>query len=195
MKTMIIINGPIGIGKTWLAEKICPLLEGNRRILGLQPMVWLELQPLHRWTGSYAEFKSHIFEDGRTGREIMIEYIESRREIDTHYWDRRYIESPLFKETDIIINDSFRKFEEQEFYNERTNLITIVIAPPEYTIGAMYHGDSGICLAPWGGFRVRNSDMALAKFKDFWRQRSESNANANSHHAVPTLDDGAFQLG
>lgn len=195
MKTMIIVTGPIGIGKTWLADKICTMLEGNRKVIGLQPMVWLELQPKMNWHEDYAKFKNHVFEDGRTGREHMIEYIETRRKKDVHYWDRRFIESPLFKNTDIVINDSFRKFEEQQFYLERTNLITIVIAPTRYSIGCMYEGDSGICLPPWGGFRAIDSDTALMRFKDFWRQKTNANSQYTAEGIGGTVTNGSTNVG
>lgn len=188
MKTMIGLNGPPGIGKTWLGLQLLRVIDGNRRILGLRELIWMEFQPIIHWTGDYADFKSHVFEDGESGRQKMIDFADGKRAIDIHYWDRQYIESAIFRDTDIIIHDSMRKREEQAWFKEHTNLITIVMSPTHYSVGCLYHGDNGICLPPWGGFRVQNSDQALAKFKDFWRQRSESNANANSPIEFPAQD-------
>ena len=142
----------------------------------------MEVQPRFNWTGTYAEFKEHLFEDGFTGREHMIDYADGKRAGDRDYWNRQLIESHVFRDTDIVLHDSMRKWDEQEFFGKHiSDFITIVISPTRYSIGCLYDGDNGVCLPATGGFRAIDSNQAFERFKEFWQAK---NANANSHIAA-----------
>lgn len=183
--TVVALNGPPGIGKSWLAARIAGIIEGNRKIIGLKDLIWQEFNMHEQWAGSYAAYKSHVFHDGTTGRERIINYAEGKRRVDLHYWDRQYTSSALYMNTEIVINDSLRKLEEQNWlFTHAKELITIVMCPTRYSIGCMYEGDSGVCLPPRGGFRTTDSDKALVMFKAFWAARQSVSNDIDSSNGI-----------
>lgn len=168
---VIALNGPPGIGKTWLGDKLVPLLlQAKHGIVlarfGLRDLIWAEVAPMFNWNlDGYNDFKRHIFHDNVSGRDTLIQHAESKRAVDTHYWDRKYTESELYRNSDVVVNDSLRKPEEHDWLTRNSShLITIVMAPTHCSIGQMFDGDSGICLHPRGGFRCHDSNTALSAF-------------------------------
>lgn len=167
----IVINGPPGIGKSWLAGKLLPLLteEYSGAMVtrfALREIIWGQVAEQMMWAPEdYEGFKQTIHPDGRTGRQILIDEAESKREVDTHYWDRQYTQAERYWGSSIVINDSMRKPEEHDWLTHYSaHIITIVMAPTHYSIGSQYDGDSGICLHPRGGFRCHDSNSALSAF-------------------------------
>ncbi len=172
---LIGINGPPGIGKSWLAKKLLTIVPAwtnpfSVKILGLRAIIWEEFKLTIRaeWdieSGDYEAMKSHIFADGMTGREKMIQHAEMRRAQDIHYWDRIFLEQMEADPPTILIHDSMRMVEEQNFFLTHFKyMMVIVISPTRYSIGMQYDGDSGKCLPPTLGFRATSSDHALQLF-------------------------------
>lgn len=160
------VNGPIGIGKSWFTMNAVRLFQGRVRQLCPRDFIWDETKRKYKWEGSLEEFKQHRFEDGSNGRDAIIEWAEHRRRQDRHYWLKAFVESPLFQQSDVIFNDSIAFPEEhEELIRLVPNLITIVIAPSQYSIGSFYDDNYRVCVRPYNGFRVANSSMALETLK------------------------------
>ena len=128
--------------------------------------IWDEVQREFKWQSTYETFKAHVFADGTNGRDAMIEWAEYRRSQNRHYWLHAMVESPLFSQSELVINDSIAFPEEHdELLRLIPDFITIVIAPTRYSIGSFYDDNYRQCVAPIGGFRAINSDVALESFK------------------------------
>jgi hypothetical protein len=170
---VIAINGPIGIGKTWLGIQIAPLIAA---VTGDWPSFMRFADPLQResmrdadWYGHYDDFKVHVFPDGLTGRQKMIKRATEAREIDPLHWCKAMAAMyPAWHyENQVVINDTLGFANEQEWLHHNTRLtITIVIAPASISIGQQFEGDSRFCLSPEPhGFRAYDSNRALEAFK------------------------------
>lgn len=169
-KILIGINGPPGIGKSWLGNQITSFLlkrfpSATIAQFAIRDVIWAEFKEQHGFYGDYETFKSTAF-NGFTGRQRLIDFTEGKRAEDLHYFDRKYIADPRFESSDIVIHDSLRKPEEQDWFLSKVpNFMTIVIAPILQFTWSQYEGDSGICLPPHGGFRASDSSAALKEFK------------------------------
>ena len=172
---LIGLNGPPGIGKSWLAKKLLLAVPAwtnpfNIKIFGLRSVIWEEFKETIRdeWdvdSDNYEAMKSHIFANGMTGREKMIQHAEMRRAQDIHYWDQRFVAQIEADPPTVLIHDSLRMVEEQNFFLRHfKHVMVIVMAPTRYSIGMQYDGDSGKCLPPTQGFRATSSDHAFQLF-------------------------------
>lgn len=191
MPTIIALNGPPKIGKGWLSFQITNYFRldpiGKKsdvqvRIMSFAEPLRQEVLRRERWQGTYDEFKEHVFSDGLTGREKLIELGTTKRAEDIHYWSRQLTESHLFRSSQLVIIDDLGFRDELDWLAASTSdLITIVMAPSQYSIGCRYHNDSRECVAPRGGFRTTDSSRALELFKEFWSNRQ---ANADSQTPI-----------
>lgn len=170
MKPLVIaLNGPPKIGKGWLADKLTHgLLPFRSRVMSLAEPLREEILRRFKWENnpeSYAKFKEHVFPDGLTGREHLIAHGNGMRERDIHYWSRQITQNPKFNDAPIIVIDDLGFRDEQDWLDDHAErLMTIVIAPSQYSIGCLYHDDSRICLNPRGGYRAITSSEALRIF-------------------------------
>lgn len=166
MTWLIALNGPNGIGKSWFCQQSAKLFQGRVRIFSARDFIWDEVQSKYKWPGTYEEFKAHTFDDGTIGRELMIRHAEYRRKQDINYWVTQYCLCPKFVESDIILNDSLKGLDEQDgFFLYVKTFISIVIAPSQYSIGALYDDNYRSCVSPVNGFRAINSNIALESLK------------------------------
>lgn len=166
MTWLIGISGPLRIGKSWFCQQALPLFKDRVRILSVSDFIWEEVQFRVKWDGTYEEFKWHTFDDGITGRDILIEHAEMRRRKDPYYWQKLLCSSPKFLESDVVFCESVANPVEQDgFLIAAKKFITIVIAPSQYSIGALYDDHYRVCLSPLNGFRVVNSGLALESLK------------------------------
>lgn len=177
------INGPPQIGKGWLAAKITQLLPFNSRIMSITETMREEAMTRDKWVGTYEEFKKHVFADGQNGRERMIQLGNAKRAMNINYFTQKLTESPKFNDpsTPIIVVDDLGFFHEPAWLNQHCcAMMLIVIAPPEYCVGALYNGDSRVCLNHHNGIRAPNSSAALEKFKKRLANASDYESTVNS---------------
>lgn len=162
------INGPPQIGKGWLAGQLSKILPYNSRIMSLAEPLREEAMKRDRWTGLYEDFKKHVFLDGQTGRDRMIQLGAARRAVDINYWSKRLVTNPKYRDEGmpIILIDDLGFPDEQIFLETHCEImLTIVIAPFEICTGSIYMGDSRVCLNHYDGIRASCSGAALEKFK------------------------------
>lgn len=167
---VIALNGPPKIGKGWLAEKLTHLLPFHSRIMSIKAELEKETMTHDRWTGTYADYKAHVFADGLTGREHMFDLAAKRRAGDINYYTRALTESRLFSDPSapiIILDDLGFPFERHWLSDHVERLLTVVIAPTRYSPGCIWEDDIRVCLHQQeGGIRALNSDTALRIFKE-----------------------------
>lgn len=177
MPIMIGVNGPAGIGKSWLCHQILKLLPfPGVRMVSARDSIWEEVRMEYRWRDSYQAFKDHIFPDGFSGREKMIQWAEFRRSQNRHYWLDQMVEAPTTLAASIVLNDSVAFPEEHDRFLELIpDFITIVIAPSHFRPGDLYNDNYRRCVFPLGGFRATDSSQALDIFK-----KNLKNATADS---------------
>jgi len=170
MKPLVIaLNGPPQVGKGWFADKLTHgLLPFRSRVMSLAEPLREEVLRKFGWENnpdSYGKFKKHVFPDGLTGREHLINHGNRMRAIDINYWSRQLTQNPKFSDAPIIVVDDMGFPDEQTWINDHAErLMTIVIAPSEYSIGCIFMNDSRICLNPRGGYRTTTSNEALRIF-------------------------------
>jgi len=185
---VIALNGPPKIGKGWLAEKLTHLLPFHSRIMSLAEPIKIEAMTRDRWSGSYAEYKEHIFADGTSGRDHLIQLGEKQRTYDINHWNRQVTENPKFADPDapiIIIDDIGFPAERVWLSDQAERIMTIVMSPTRYSPGCIWEGDSRVCLHQHeGGIRALNSDSALRIFKD---RLTDAESYVSTHTAQRTI--------
>ena len=167
---VIALNGPAKIGKGWLAEKLTHLLPFHSRIMSIKSELEQESMRVDRWTGTYGEYKEHVFNDGLTGRQHMFELAHKRRALDINHYTRTLTESRLFADPDapiIIIDDLGFPHERSWLADYSERILTIVMAPTHYSPGCIFKDDIRVCLHQHeGGIRAIDSNTALRIFKE-----------------------------
>lgn len=170
MKPLVIaLNGPPQVGKGWLADKLTHgLLPFRSRVMSFAEPLREEVLRRFGWENnpeSYGKFKKHVFPDGLTGREHLIAHGDEKRAKDVHYWSRQLTQNPKFSDAPIVVIDDMGFEHEQVWlYDHAERLMTIVIAPSQYSIGCFYLNDCRVCLKPLGGYRTTTSNEALRIF-------------------------------
>lgn len=172
---VIALNGPPGIGKSWLTRMIVPLIPHNCQVLHFASPIREYIMASHGLENTdenYARFKEMRFwnDDSRqemTGREEMIYWAEKKKAEDLLYWCKELGKHPFMNRDDtvIILDDLGFEYEQQWLQSNSSRLMTIVMAPSQYSINARWEGDSRFCLSPINGYRATDSNRALEIFK------------------------------
>lgn len=116
MKQIIIgLNGPIGIGKTWLTKQCLEYYGKNHcDVIRSTEVVRKHLESQYGVTErTYKEFrdskhdiKDEYAEPGMTGREIIINFIETQRAEDPHFISKLMCESLRWSTQELVLMDN-----------------------------------------------------------------------------------------
>lgn len=108
---LILVNGAMGVGKTWLAKELARERPGIRAVSLTDSMkrVMSAMTGLNLFEEKvYADFKNQIFENGLRGRDWQIQVSESAKEYDPLVWVKRFMDIVKERTNErLVICDSF----------------------------------------------------------------------------------------
>lgn len=147
-RLVIGVNGPPGIGKTWLCLRLSEIFRDRSNICHITDPIRAKAMADSNWDlsmGTYIDFKNHVFEDGTTGRDRMIRLgTQMRERHGSSYWNDILVNSVIFSHSEIVLIDDIGFQDEVHYFDNRYPYIQIVISPPEYTIGEHFLLNDGI---------------------------------------------------
>lgn len=150
---LITINGPLGSGKSWVADRIPGLVRNYtvQRVSFQDPLTYSIPVLMCRSHMTYADFKKEMIH-GQTGRQWMIDVATKMREFDPTIFSRLLYDSMVHLQTNnrhpqqiLFVADSNGFADELDFFKSRTDvdLLTCSIEPLEYRYrrGELYQSD------------------------------------------------------